>query len=95
MKGESVLDSSTGRCYFRENIQTKALSCMGIAFVWHSPGPARRPGPAHLPRVSGEDKLPKLPALPGSSAGSPHHEAVSNPHTTTLVCRNVAPFRCR
>lgn len=89
-KGQSVLDSSIGRCYFRENIQTRALSCMGTAFVWHSRGPTRRPGPAHLPRVSEEDKLPKLPALPGSTAGSPHKETINNPHTT-LACRNEAP----
>lgn len=94
-KGQSVLDSSTGRCYFRENIQTKTLSCMNTAFVWHSPGPGRRPGPADLPGVSGEDKLPKLPVLPGSTAGSSHQEAVSNPPARTPVCRNVAPLRCR
>lgn len=63
--------------------------------LWHSPGPARRPGPAHLPRVSKRNKLSKLPALPGSRGGSPHQEAVNNPHTITTVYRNVAPFRCR
>lgn len=90
MKGCAVLDSNTGRCYFRENIQTRAFHARALPLSGTPMG--QQGDPAHLPRVNEEDKLPKLPALPGSTAGSPHQEAVSNPHTT-LVCRQCGTFQ--
>lgn len=64
--------------------------CLALPWVSKKTWPCSPP-----PRVSKQDNLSKLPALPGSSAGFPHQEAVNNPHTITVVYRNVAPFRCR